>query len=426
VLVALRPYDFATLFRIINAQEGQTRNTIGFHYDDGSCLTYVLNFGALSDAASALPHTHALWETGVIWLDAVVGPLALGQTTDDFIRIVGLTEAQRQALTVCVPQTVLDADVEHVLTTRFGIVKYGVAATDCLFAGNQTKVAALGEIGQNFTEPALLHALSHSPWIPQEFRIYVSESGETYDKVREIRNKSAVPALLAALNRSNPGTRVAVDEALGKIGDDAAIPRLIAALKNSNKDVRRRVAETLGKIGNVSAAPALIEALKDSDWKVCETAAEALGKIGDVSAPPALIEALKDSDWKVRKTAAEALGEIGDVSAAPALIEALKDSDWKVRETAVGALGKIGDASAAPALIDALKDSEYRVRFRAAHALIRLGSSVVPTLIAALEDNDDTVRSQVSEILAKIAALEDNDDTVRSQVSEVLAKIKAK
>jgi hypothetical protein len=138
VLATLLPADFTSLCQTIGAQEKQAQGGIGYACDDdGVRLTYLLNLNSLTDASRSLPDAHALWEVECIWLDASGDDrqklaLDLGKAADQFIRRADLTDQQRQALTVCVPQVTLDPVVQRVLETRFGAIKYGVAATDFL------------------------------------------------------------------------------------------------------------------------------------------------------------------------------------------------------------------------------------------------------------------------------------------------------
>jgi HEAT repeat protein len=117
-------------------------------------------------------------------------------------------------------------------------------------------------------------------------------------------------------------SRVCAIQKLGEIKDPAAVPALLHALKDEDVSVRWKAADALVSIGK-TAVPALIEALKDKDSEVRREAAAALGKIKDPQAAPALCEALKDENVSVRWKAADALVSIGK-TAVPALKEAME------------------------------------------------------------------------------------------------------
>jgi hypothetical protein len=107
VLATLRPADSHSLYRAISGQEYQPQGGRGYVYDDGARLAYVLNLGDFTDEAHSLPPAHALWEAESIWLDVSAGnpkELALewGEAADRFVGQAKLTEAQQQAIIVCV------------------------------------------------------------------------------------------------------------------------------------------------------------------------------------------------------------------------------------------------------------------------------------------------------------------------------------
>ena len=76
----------------------------------------------------------------------------------------------------------------------------------------------------------------------------------------------------------------------------------------------------------------------------------------------------------------------------PQLLAALQDENGTVRWAAAGALGEIGDASAIPALLAALRDEDGFVREAAAEVLEKIGdASAIPALLAALRDENPSV-----------------------------------
>ncbi|MBU0701595.1 HEAT repeat domain-containing protein [bacterium] len=97
-----------------------------------------------------------------------------------------------------------------------------------------------------------------------------------------------------------------------------------------------------------------------------------------------LIQELKDGGWNVRSNAAEALVKIG-TSAVEPLLAALKDEKSDARWYAVEALGKIKDARAVKPLIAALKAKDLAVIAGDYSFFIRRGEyGSEPVLIDAL------------------------------------------
>jgi HEAT repeat protein len=191
------------------------------------------------------------------------------------------------------------------------------------------------------------------------------------------------------------------------------------------------------------AVPALIEALEDSEPSVRGNAAFALGCIREsaIAAVPRLIEALqRDKSSCVRQHAAEALGYLGagNRDAISALIAATKDEDGDVRGEAGLALAMAGEQSALPIVIKLLEDPEQWARQRAAEALsipAFTSSAAVKPLIKALEDENPGVRLFAAQSLGTIGAeakealqplsrlLHDEDKTVREVASQALRLI---
>lgn len=183
------------------------------------------------------------------------------------------------------------------------------------------------------------------------------------------------------LKTTNEQQRSQTIESLVNLGK-SAVPALINALQNQDPGVRNGAAIALGKIGKDAneAVPALKKALDDKDFQVRSSAMQALGVIDRQAVVPFLIEELSSEKAWERYSATHALRTFGKeaVAAVPALIKTIKeDKDSWVRTSATTALGSIGkDAhTAIPTLIDSLQDSDEKVRYGAAYALGSIGES---------------------------------------------------
>lgn len=259
-------------------------------------------------------------------------------------------------------------------------------------------------------------------------------------------DKSAVKALIQALNDKETNVRKSAARALGDIMDVMAVAPLVQALKDENEGVRRYAVAALVKIGKPSVE-ALVQASKDKDSEVRKSvvcalleigeidelvklgkplvetlvpflkgrrteiqvmAVKALGKIGDARAVDPLVQALEYVMPEVRKNAAKALGEIGDARAVKPLIHALEEhrgnSSYRgsegVRESAAWALGKIGDARAVKPLISALSDDASQEG--AIESLAKIGKPAIEPLIQAFKDELRYVHGRAMTALVKI------------------------
>jgi HEAT repeat protein len=175
--------------------------------------------------------------------------------------------------------------------------------------------------------------------------------------------------------------REAVLRILGQIGPAAAagVPWLQAALADGNRRIRLAAARSLGQIGPAarSASSALVPLLVDPSEPVRKVALESLTALRSDWAQALecqgfvenLIERLGRGGTEAQQ-AGEVLVRIG-ASVVPLLIRALNVTDRLVREGAATVLGRIGPAAEAaiPALVGALKDGSGWVREAAAAAL---------------------------------------------------------
>ncbi|MDQ1651091.1 MAG: hypothetical protein QOI35_291 [Cryptosporangiaceae bacterium] len=105
---------------------------------------------------------------------------------------------------------------------------------------------------------------------------------------------------------------------------------------------------------------------------------------------------LSSRSMTARATAAETLGVLGEMSAAEPVRALLTDPSPDVRQVAARALGYTGDPSVADDLLDALGSVPAQT---IAQTLLNIGSTTAPTLISALNDERDSVRSVAVEVL---------------------------
>ncbi len=84
-------------------------------------------------------------------------------------------------------------------------------------------------------------------------------------------------------------------------------------------------------------------------------------------------------------------------------IAALKDEDWTIREQAARLLGELNDPRAVSPLVSLLRDEDRSVREAAVDALRAIGGPAVDALGACLTESDLAVQEAASAILATIA-----------------------
>jgi len=218
----------------------------------------------------------------------------------------------------------------------------------------------------------------------------------------------AVLPLIDALQTQDPGLVLCYQHILSRIS--TATPMLTKALATTTNHpiIRARVAETLGISKDKSAIPALLDALNDQYFTVRASAALALGKIGNAQVIPSLLPLLKDKDGEVRSAACVAIGKFRDPSTFDDITNILLDDPLiEVRQSAARALGETKHPAAIPFLIEALRDSSWWFeREQAAidllNAIENMGPEVVEPLIEALGNKEGTVRKYAAIMLGDL------------------------
>lgn len=179
-------------------------------------------------------------------------------------------------------------------------------------------------------------------------------------------------------------------------GHDSSVEGLIQQLGRVDKaEVRRFAAESLGRFGPAatSAISALTISSIDTDKSVREAALSALNRIDPAwpeheearKAFPGLVAALKSRSSNVPEAASRLLGFIG-VPVVPDLVDALSNGEDTVDKVRIAwILARIGPdaASAVPALTRALGSEFLQARIAAAGALANIGSPAA-TAVPAL------------------------------------------
>ena len=178
----------------------------------------------------------------------------------------------------------------------------------------------------------------------------------------------------------------AAADMLGRIGPEgeSAIPQLVAAIVAPDPHgwVDQAAVLALGSIGP-PALPQLLAALHSPKTWVQARAAEVLGtqafrtRLDEVL--PALIAAVDGPNcYCVRHDAVRSLGTLKDPRASPTLAAALQDEDATVRELAVEALLKLGPAaaSAAGAMRESLAHPRAPAPFSTDRSSIRLAAAL--------------------------------------------------
>jgi HEAT repeat protein len=218
------------------------------------------------------------------------------------------------------------------------------------------------------------------------------------------QDKRAIPGLLEGL-RLRDDERVKAARELKKYGE-AAIEGLLEALHDPFSENRYIAAKTLGELKEKSAIPALLSLLDDQHTKVVHAALDALDSIGDTSIILALKDRLPKSDEHIQLRIAAILVRFGDYSVQTVLLQLLSREINYIGRPAANLLLRI--PVDIQGVIETLENSPSMFgRSLAAEILGELKSPVsVPHLINALADEEAYVRGQAAIALGQMKVVE--------------------
>lgn len=217
----------------------------------------------------------------------------------------------------------------------------------------------------------------------------------------------AVPALLGALDDTNPELDAAILAALDKIGPPLKeyLPLLTSALSAKSLSARRYAAQSFAERLSApeEAIPGLVALLNDTHAEIRTYAARSLQRVGEKAKPAALgplVALAADLDPSVREAASKAIKAFGapTFEDIPSLKPHLADKSPQVRSEAMSLLGSIvtNNEQAAKVYLPLLTDKNPEIRLIALKGLIaykdtlpKVASSIYPLF----KDVDKNVRS---------------------------------
>lgn len=245
----------------------------------------------------------------------------------------------------------------------------------------------------------------------------------------EIGDPHAIPTLISFLGNVSQNYQARV--ALAHIGE-ASLQPLLNELENPDHRVRRDSIEALGELKNPSAVPALISMLNDSDSYTRETIARALGRIRDTRAIPSLIDLLGDTgDYWVNHDAARALGNIGPSAIEP-LLSAIDNAN-SLKRAWIGRALSLVTPPPVPHLTELLNAPDTEIREIAVKALVSILSGSINYLISVLPKASPIARKEAIVALGRIhhpraikpllPYLHDPGPTIRAVTAQALGHI---
>ena len=209
--------------------------------------------------------------------------------------------------------------------------------------------------------------------------------------------KSAIPALLGALNDEILAVRLAAAQSLANLGCADAVGPILLALDVPGEMPQRRVAEVLFDLGPPAIDPilAILNNPETPDTELA-IAVRVCGMLRADRALPRLVELLQHQAMEVRLNCVRALASIGAPASIPPISQLAKDPAWEVRNSVMHALGHMRSKEHVPLLVQALTDMAWWVRYSAAEALYQLGDAGIEALKTVMRHHADLFAGDIS------------------------------
>lgn len=196
---------------------------------------------------------------------------------------------------------------------------------------------------------------------------------DTFVVVREDVLKAFGPVVA---NSASFKARANAALAAGILRDKVAVPDLIAALKSGNTNLVYQSIIALQKIRDTSAGPGVALLAQDPDEKVQLVALETIGVLHYQPAEPTLRQVLDRSrNIRVRRAALQALSMLVLQAARPVFIQYAADKDSQLRAAALEGVARLREPEDVPLLDRAFNEQgvDERVRLAAAFGLVSEG-----------------------------------------------------
>lgn len=156
---------------------------------------------------------------------------------------------------------------------------------------------------------------------------------------RELKGPEVGKALVSEVAGTSPERGALLLMAFADRADSTVSPPVIELAKNGQKEVRIAAIGVVGRLGNSSGLPVLVEIAGESDSEIAAAAKNGLAALGGESTNADILARLSSAEGKSLATLIELVG-LRRIDATPTLLKALDDRDQAVRSAALAALGE--------------------------------------------------------------------------------------
>ena len=206
------------------------------------------------------------------------------------------------------------------------------------------------------------------------------EKTAALNSIRMLRGNGVDDAIVKAMQKSEPGLRAELIEALFDRNAGGSVPAMLKEAASSDVKVRTAAFKALGRLADRKDLPAMVKLLVDlpgeGGRREAEKAAIAVSRriAGESKQSEVVLAALAaESRAPVKCSLLRVLGGVANGPALQAVQNGLKDADPQVRDTAVRELANWPDAAATEAVLGIFKTTQDQThRLLALRGLVRL------------------------------------------------------
>ena len=211
----------------------------------------------------------------------------------------------------------------------------------------------------------------------------------------ELKGEKATVTIANVLPKLSPELQVKLIETLGYRGDPAALPHVLSVADSPDESVRVAALNTLGDIGNASTVSLLARAAAGGESNSSRAARESLYRMKDAAVDAEIVKQLVSSDSKVKLELITAVAKRRIASAVPALLAAADDQNETIRRSALKSLRGVGEGANLPALVELLiraKTDEERTEAETTIVAVAQKNSAGPDASAPIRAAYPTIK----------------------------------
>ncbi|MCE7061442.1 DUF1080 domain-containing protein [Dyadobacter sp. CY343] len=240
----------------------------------------------------------------------------------------------------------------------------------------------------------------------------------------DIKKRESVPALVSALQSTNPEYRAAALKLAQKYLMANGTAPWLAAMKKSTPEVQAEIITMLGHAGSQDALPAILKSLTAKDTQVKKAAIWAAGKIGQESSIASLINVTKTGSLEEIETVKNSLLTIKGAALTDQIAKAIPTLPAPAKAALIDVLAARAASNKLPVVSAQLKSTDPAVRKSAFSSLKSMATANdLPQLFTLL--NSQTAPEDIAAVQNAISAVVKSSGETNAQTDLILKQMQA-